>query len=138
MITVTIEKNKIKASGHAGTAPKGQDLVCAAFTMLCHSLIESFRKLTADSFIYKIDSGSFYFECALPSGKRKKHLAKARCLRCQRRPIFPGGCPPRLVCERCRWQIQRAKRAQQRSEFRSIIHYANEIQGTALRAPGSC
>lgn len=67
MITVTIEKNKIKASGHAGAAPKGQDLVCAAFTMLCHSLIESFGKLTVDSFIYKIDSGSFYFECALPS-----------------------------------------------------------------------
>lgn len=41
MITVTIEKCSIKASGHAGTAPKGQDLVCAAFTMLCHSLIES-------------------------------------------------------------------------------------------------
>ena len=72
MITVTIEKNKIKASGHAGTAPKGQDLVCAAFTMLCHSLIESFGKLTGDSFIYKIDSGSFYFECALPSGQKKK------------------------------------------------------------------
>lgn len=43
-----------------------------------------------------------------------------------------------LVCERCRWQIQRAKRAQQRSEFRSIIHCANEIQGTALRVSGSC
>ncbi len=69
MITVTIEKSRIKASGHAGTAPKGQDLVCAAFTMLCHSLIESFGKLTGDSFIYKIDSGSFYFECALPSGQ---------------------------------------------------------------------
>lgn len=26
MITVTIEKSRIKASGHAGTAPKGQDL----------------------------------------------------------------------------------------------------------------
>lgn len=96
MITVTIEKSRIKASGHAGTAPKGQDLVCAAFTMLCHSLIESFRKLTDDSFIYKIDSGSFYFECALPSGQKKKHLAKARCFRCQRRPIFPGGCPPSI------------------------------------------
>lgn len=31
MITVTIEKRRIKASGHAGTAPKGQYLVCAAF-----------------------------------------------------------------------------------------------------------
>lgn len=77
MITVTIEKGRIKASGHAGTAPKGQDLVCAAFTMLCHSLIESFRKLTADSFIYKIDSGSFYFECALPSGQRNIQARKA-------------------------------------------------------------
>ena len=77
MITVTIEKGRIKASGHAGTAPKGQDLVCAAFTMLCHSLIESFRKLTADSFIYKLDSGSFYFECALPSGQRNIQARKA-------------------------------------------------------------
>lgn len=41
IITVTIEKSSIKASGHAGAAPKGQDLVCAAFTMICHSLIES-------------------------------------------------------------------------------------------------
>lgn len=34
MITVTIEKNRIKASGHAGTAPKGQDLVCRFYYVM--------------------------------------------------------------------------------------------------------
>ena len=76
MITATIEKSRIKASGHAGTAPKGQDLVCAAFTMLCHSLIESFRKLTADSFIYKIDSGSFILSAHCRVGKETYKLEK--------------------------------------------------------------
>lgn len=38
MIEVTFGPNQITVEGHAGAAPKGEDLVCAAVSMLVYAL----------------------------------------------------------------------------------------------------
>ena len=40
MITVEVSEYGIKATGHAGYAPNGEDIVCAAFTILIRVLAE--------------------------------------------------------------------------------------------------
>ena len=47
----------ITVSGHANYAPHGQDIVCAAVSVLAQTLIASIEELTADSIDYEIDSG---------------------------------------------------------------------------------
>lgn len=58
MITVIIEDNSIKASGHAGYAPKGYDIVCAAFSALSLTLDTAVKKLTDDDIRISLESGS--------------------------------------------------------------------------------
>ena len=48
MINVIIEQGKITASGHAGYAPQGQDIVCAAFSVLFLTLGIAVGKFTED------------------------------------------------------------------------------------------
>lgn len=49
MIEVTIRKNEIKIYGHAGCAEKGKDIVCAAVSILEHTLLRSLKILTEDN-----------------------------------------------------------------------------------------
>lgn len=44
MITITISKNSLEASGHAGYAPYGQDIVCAGVSALFNAFILSAEK----------------------------------------------------------------------------------------------
>ena len=39
MIQAAFDKNRLRVSGHAGYAPKGQDIVCAAVSALVYALI---------------------------------------------------------------------------------------------------
>lgn len=48
MIQVRVDQNKIRANGHAGYAPKGYDIVCAAFSALSLTLEIAVKKLTND------------------------------------------------------------------------------------------
>lgn len=57
MINVTIEHGKITASGHAGYAPKGQDIVCAAFSVLSLTLDAAVKKFTDDDVQISLESG---------------------------------------------------------------------------------
>lgn len=43
MITVTLRPNAAWAHGHSGYAPKGQDIVCAAVSILLASAAETLR-----------------------------------------------------------------------------------------------
>ena len=62
MITVTASEYGIKAVGHAGYAPIGQDIVCAAFTILMSTLAEHIE-CNSDLLIeYKIDIKPGYAE----------------------------------------------------------------------------
>lgn len=46
MITIRQEGNRITAEGHAGYAPYGQDIVCAAISALLQTLTQSVEELT--------------------------------------------------------------------------------------------
>ncbi|MCI7181565.1 MAG: ribosomal-processing cysteine protease Prp [Schaedlerella sp.] len=41
MIEVIVHQDGIKISGHAGYAPQGQDIVCAAVSAITQTLIKS-------------------------------------------------------------------------------------------------
>lgn len=45
MIKVLVKENGISVSGHAGTAPKGQDIVCAAVSALTLNLIQGLEQV---------------------------------------------------------------------------------------------
>lgn len=60
MIEVTRCDRCISVSGHAGYAPHGQDIVCAAVSVLAQNLIMSIEELTADSIDYEIEHGNIY------------------------------------------------------------------------------
>ena len=57
MINVKIEQGKITARGHAGYAPKGQDIVCAAFSVLSLTLEIAIEKLTEDDIRISLENG---------------------------------------------------------------------------------
>lgn len=46
MIVVTIGQNQITVTGHAGYAPRGQDIVCAAVSTLTQCLVRALDQLT--------------------------------------------------------------------------------------------
>lgn len=48
MIEITRTKGKITITGHAGYAPAGQDIVCAAVSALTGTFIASIEELTTD------------------------------------------------------------------------------------------
>lgn len=45
MIEIKTSEYGIKAAGHAGYAPKGQDIVCSAFTILMYTMAEMVSEL---------------------------------------------------------------------------------------------
>lgn len=57
MIEVSVRKDGITVSGHAGYAPAGQDIVCAGVTALTQTLIKSIEDLTEDKIQYSISPG---------------------------------------------------------------------------------
>lgn len=67
-ITYKDKSHSIEMSGHAGSAPIGEDLVCAAASTLIMALVEYMAenadKLTA--FEYRINSGDAFIK-AIPS-----------------------------------------------------------------------
>ena len=57
MTVVSVRKDGIKISGHAGYAEAGKDIVCAAVTTLTQTLIRSLEDLARDKIQYEISSG---------------------------------------------------------------------------------
>jgi uncharacterized protein YsxB (DUF464 family) len=61
MTTITITKSsddnfkKIECSGHAGFAARGEDIVCAAISVLTINTLNSIEKLTDDGIIIEQD-----------------------------------------------------------------------------------
>lgn len=49
-------------SGHAGYAPIGQDIVCAAFSAVLQTFLESVERLTADEIKTNIAAGNAVIE----------------------------------------------------------------------------
>lgn len=57
MIAVSVRKDGITVSGHAGFARAGKDIVCAGVTSLVQTLIKSVGDLTEDKLEYEISPG---------------------------------------------------------------------------------
>lgn len=57
MIAVSVRKDGIEISGHAGYAETGKDIVCAGVTALTQTLIRSLEDLTRDEIEYDISPG---------------------------------------------------------------------------------
>jgi uncharacterized protein YsxB (DUF464 family) len=58
MIKVTRFKDRITIKGHSGYAPIGQDIVCAAVSVLVQTLIQSVEELTTDKIKYSMQPGT--------------------------------------------------------------------------------
>ena len=57
MIAVSVRKDGIEISGHAGYAETGKDIVCAGVTVLTQTLIRSMEDLTRDEIECEISPG---------------------------------------------------------------------------------
>ena len=57
MIEVSVRKDGITVSGHAGYAEAGKDVVCAGVTALTQTLIKSITDLTEDKIEYEVSPG---------------------------------------------------------------------------------
>lgn len=58
MTEVTRYKDRITIKGHSGYAPTGQDIVCAAVSVLVQTLIQSVEELTTDKIKYSMSPGT--------------------------------------------------------------------------------
>lgn len=71
MIAVSVRKDRITVSGHAGFAEAGKDIVCSGVTALVQTLVKSFHDLTEDKFEYEISPGraDIHYGCLSEAGK---------------------------------------------------------------------
>ena len=63
---------RLSARGHAGAAPPGQDLLCAAVTALCASLAR--YAAAAGPAEIRLEPGDLWIRCPRP-GRRRRELA---------------------------------------------------------------
>ena len=98
MVTITRYNNRITIEGHAGYAPQGQDIVCAAVSTLVQVFIQSVEDLCTDPISYHLKPGwveikhgnptkeakllldSFFIGCYMISDRHPNHvkIAQAR------------------------------------------------------------
>lgn len=60
MIKITKHNSTVVIEGHAGYAPRGRDIVCAAVSAAFQALINSVEGLTDDRISYKLKPGNSY------------------------------------------------------------------------------
>ena len=71
MIKVRYSNDRITIRGHSGYAPPGQDIVCAAISVLAQNLVASIKALTDDTISYDITPGKADIYYRNPSEKTK-------------------------------------------------------------------
>lgn len=71
MIEVTHKQGCITVSGHAGYAPRGYDIVCAAVSALVQTFIASVDKLTDDKINADMTAGNAVIQYGNLSAKSK-------------------------------------------------------------------
>lgn len=62
MIKVKVEKDRIRVSGHANTAPRGADIVCAAVSALTLTLIQGLREIAGMELYESVEAGNICIE----------------------------------------------------------------------------
>lgn len=58
MITISRHDGGVTIAGHAGYAPSGQDIVCAAISTLTQVFLASVEELTTDDIQYDLSAGN--------------------------------------------------------------------------------
>lgn len=71
MIEIKADKGTITITGHAGYAPQGEDIVCAAISALAQTFIASVEELTDDKIEYEINPGNTVIKLWTLSEKAK-------------------------------------------------------------------
>ncbi|WP_415928899.1 ribosomal-processing cysteine protease Prp [Zhenpiania hominis] len=66
MISISVSDDTIKIRGHAGYAPRGQDIVCAGVTAITQTLVESIEGLTGNEIKYDMSPGRVDIEIKDP------------------------------------------------------------------------
>lgn len=62
MITILTAPDRIHVSGHANTAPKGADIVCAAVSALTLTLIRGLREIAEMELYERVETGNVCIE----------------------------------------------------------------------------
>lgn len=62
MILVSVKENRIRVSGHANTAPRGADIVCAAVSALTLTLIQGLREIAGMELYESVEAGNICIE----------------------------------------------------------------------------
>lgn len=62
MVQITERNGRVTVSGHAGYAPLGQDIVCAAISALTQTLIASIEELTGNKIKCDLRRGNAVIE----------------------------------------------------------------------------
>lgn len=57
MIAINITRTGLTVDGHAEYAKIGNDIICAAVSVLTQGLVHSLKSLTNDEIAYRIDDG---------------------------------------------------------------------------------
>lgn len=71
LIEIKVDKGTIIITGHAGYAPPGNDIVCAAVSALTQTFIASVEELTEDNIEYEIEPGNTVIKLWTLSEKAK-------------------------------------------------------------------
>lgn len=71
MVKVSVQKDGLAVTGHAGYAPVGHDIVCAGVTALVISLEASLKSLTEDKIESSISPGRVEIHYKNPSEAAK-------------------------------------------------------------------
>lgn len=58
MITVLVAQDRVHVSGHANTAPKGADIVCAAVSALTLTLIRGLKEIAHMELYGSVEEGN--------------------------------------------------------------------------------
>ena len=62
MVTVLTTPNKIHVSGHANTAPRGEDIVCSAISALTLTLIRGLKGIAGVELSESVEPGNICIE----------------------------------------------------------------------------
>lgn len=79
VVKIFVAKNEMiygfEVSGHAGYAPKGEDIVCAGVSTVSQNTLISLKSYTADRVLHEVKPG--YLKCLLPEIKNGNGSSEA-------------------------------------------------------------
>ncbi|WP_026475956.1 ribosomal-processing cysteine protease Prp [Alkaliphilus transvaalensis] len=84
MISILIERNdkkevsRFEISGHAEAAERGQDIVCAAVSVLSQTIVLALHEITKINITYEINNG--FLTCRIPDELTKEEREKTNLL----------------------------------------------------------